>query len=92
MSMRKGPPMAPGRSGQRPDSEYCEPEVAAVCSSELRGGTVMVDRQEEGALEGEVQVMIRALKGFEQVRKLARVHIILGRDIGHESDAAAATH
>ena len=52
MSMRKGPPMAPGRSGQRPDSEYCEPEVAAVCSSELRGGTVMVDRQEEGALEG----------------------------------------
>jgi hypothetical protein len=52
----------------------------------------MVDRQEEGALEGEVQVMIRALKGFEQVRKLARVHIILGRDIGHESDAAAATH
>ena len=62
LSMRKGPPMAPGRSGQRP--ECCEPEVAAVCSSELRGGTVRVDRQEEGALEGEVQAMIRALKSL----------------------------
>ena len=46
MSMRKGPPMAPGRSGQRPDSECCEPEVAAVYNSEFRGGTVMVDRRE----------------------------------------------
>ena len=52
LSMRKGPPMAPGRSGQRPDSECCEPEVAAVCSNELRGGTVMVDSQEGGGTGG----------------------------------------